>query len=168
VKQNGLTLLEVVVVVAIVAVLGVIAIPRMSRGTQGGREIALVNDLRVLRDAIERYTAEHDGSYPTCKDIAGQLTRYTDSTGDIQASRDETHLYGPYLRSVPPLPVGLKKGSTGIAKKSGTGGPNVGWVYDEATGVIYANCVADELDRAWQKQGNRRALQEDVQCMASL
>jgi len=143
--HQAFSLLEVVLVVAIVAVFAAIAVPRVGRGTKGGSEAALVTDLRVLRGAIDRYAVEHGGSYPT-NDIVKQLTRYTDLNGEDSPNKDATHLYGPYLRSVPPLPVGLKKGATGIDEPSKAGSGGVGWIYDEATGAIRANCADTELD----------------------
>ena len=145
-KRHGFSLLEVVIVVAIVAIMGAMAIPRVSRGVKGAGETVLAGDLRSLRDAIEHYASEHGGSYPVYKDLAGQLTRCTDPSGGIRASRDTSHRYGPYLQAIPPLPVGQRKGATGITRKTGTGGLTMGWVYDEATGVIHANCDADEID----------------------
>jgi len=137
------TLLEVVILVALLGILAAIAIPRLSRGTKGACDSALAGDLRVLRGAIDRYSVDHGGSYPSAKDILGQLTQYTDHEGEIQATPDQTHRYGPYLRRIPPLPVGQEKGSAVIAKNPTAG---VGWVYDEDTGAIRASCAAAERD----------------------
>jgi len=145
-RRCGFSLLEVVLVVAIVAVLAAIAIPRMSRGAKGGSETALVADLRNLRDAVERYASDHDGQYPSNTVAAEQLTQYTDSTGAFQANRDAKHRYGPYLRGIPPLPVGSRRGCVGIAKKSQANDPGIGWIYDDETGAICANCSPGEVD----------------------
>jgi len=144
--HRGFSLLEVVLVVAIVAIFAAIAIPRASRGSKGGSETALVGDLRVLRGALDRYAAEHGGVYPTNKDIVKQLTRYSDLNGVTMTTKDDNHLLGPYLRSVPPLPVGQKRGATGIDEQSKAGSGGVGWIYDETTGAICANCTDTELD----------------------
>ena len=113
-RDSAFSLLEVVVVVAIVAIVAATAIPRMSRGTRGTADAALVANLRILRGAIDRYALEHGGSNPDKHEITGQLTLYTDFFGDAQATMDTTHVYGPYLRKIPPLPVGEEKGSTKI------------------------------------------------------
>jgi len=144
--HRAFSLLEVVLVVAIVAVFAAIAVPRVGRGTKGGSEAALAGDLRVLRGAIDRYAVEHGGSFPTNADIVKQLTRYSDLNGGTLPVKDATHIYGPYLRSVPPLPVGLKKGAIGIDEESKAGSGGVGWIYDETTGAIRANCTDAELD----------------------
>ena len=82
-------------------------------GAAGAADSALSGNLAVLRSAIDLYAAEHGGAYPTLAKIEEQLTLYSNYTGaDTQAARDATHPYGPYLRSVPPLPVGADKGKT--------------------------------------------------------
>ena len=148
IRNQAFSLLELVIVVAIIAILAAIAIPRLSRGSKGAGDSALIGDLAVLRNAIDIFAAEHVGTFPTAVNIANQLTQYTDDAGDAQAAKDATHVYGPYVRKIPPLPVGAKKGSTGIAAADAAG---VGWLYDQATGTIKANCANGETDDTGKK-----------------
>lgn len=141
--HRGFSLLELVIVVVILGIIAAIAIPRMSRGSKGAAESALSGNLAVLRNAIDLYAAEHGGTYPVVAQITDQLTQYTDFVGDPDPNKDATHVYGPYIRKVPPLPVGAKKGSTGIAAVDGAG---VGWIYTESPGNIRANTTASEKD----------------------
>lgn len=143
--NKGFSLLELVVVVVIIGIIAAVAIPRMSRGSAGAADAALSGNLAVLRNAIDMYAAEHTGTFPTAANVADQLTKYTDSAGGTADTRDATHLYGPYVRKVPPLPVGAAKGNTGIADKTGTG---VGWIYNATTGDITSNTTAKEEDAA--------------------
>jgi prepilin-type N-terminal cleavage/methylation domain-containing protein len=140
-KHYAFSLLELVIVVAIIAVLAAIAIPRMSRGSRGAGDAALAANLSVLRNAIDIYAAEHAGTYPSVIDIVNQLTQYTNGAGDAQDTKDTTYIYGPYIRKIPPLPVGAKKGCTGISAMTGDG---VGWIYNGST--IKANCEDSEKD----------------------
>ena len=61
------------------------------------------------------------------------------------------HIYGPYLRRFPPLPVGPFAGSTG-AKMQDNDPPQVdeddglGWIYNYETGDIIAN--TDDQDQS--------------------
>ena len=142
-RSKGFSLLELVIVVVIIGIIAAIAIPRMSRGSAGAADAALTGDLAIMRAAIDLFAAEHNGAFPTAGDIESELTQYTDAARDFQAARDATHIYGPYLRKVPPLPVGAKKGKTGIAAADGV---NVGWIYTAATGDIAANCPNSETD----------------------
>lgn len=142
-KNGGFSLLELVIVVVIVGIIAAIAIPRMSRGSAGAADAALTGDLAVLRNAVDLYAAEHNGAFPTLANVTSQLLQYTDSAGAAQAARDATHIYGPYLRKVPPLPVGRRKDQTGISDRDRD---TVGWIYAEATGQISANTTDTETD----------------------
>lgn len=142
---GAFSLLELVIVVAIIAIIAAIGIPRLSRGTRGAADSAVSSNLAVLRNAIDLYKAEHADTYPTAADINEQLTQYTDAAGAAQAAKDATHFYGPYMRSIPPLPVGAKKGQTVIAAATGD---TVGWIYTVATGTLTTNTTASEADDA--------------------
>ena len=144
-RNRGFSLLEVVIVVAIIAILAAIGIPRMSRGAKGAGDSALSANLAVLRNAIDLYAAEHLGTYPALATITNQLTQYTDASGGTAASKDATHIYGPYVRSIPPLPVGAKKGNTGFDIADANG---VGWIYTAASGTVTANTSGTEKDDA--------------------
>ena len=135
-QVNGFSLIELVIVVVIIAIIGAIAIPRLSRGAAGAADSALVGNLRILRSAIDLYASEHGGAFPSATNVATQLTQYSDDQGNTSATKTTTYIYGPYLRSIPPLPVGVKKGQNGIATASAA---TVGWIYDATLGTIKAN-----------------------------
>ncbi len=137
-RNPGFSLLEVVLVVAIIAILAAIGIPRMSLGSRGANDSAVGGDLAVLRNAIDLYSAEHGGAFPTTANIVAQLTKYTDIAGATSDTKTTTHIYGPYIRNIPALPVGpdAQKGNSGIAASDA---PGVGWLYTEASGKINAN-----------------------------
>lgn len=146
--KRAFSLLELVIVVVIIGIIAAIAIPRMSRGTAGATDSALAGDLAVLRNAVDLFAAEHDGKYPTLAKIKNQLTQYSDNlnTSDPVATRDKDHPFGPYLRTVPKLPVGVNKGKDTFTATSPAGVDPAGWFYDETTGKITANTLATELD----------------------
>ncbi len=152
-KKRAFSLLELVIVVVIIGIIAAIAIPRMSRGTAGAADSALSGDLAVLRNAIDLFAAEHDGKFPKLAKIANQLTLYTDSsnTSDPVAAKDATHIFGPYLRAVPKLPVGANKNADTFTGTSPPGTDAAGWFYDETSGKISANCAAAEVDQANKK-----------------
>ena len=164
--HNAFSLLELVIVSAIIAVVVAIAIPRLNRGSRGAADSVLSSNLAALRKAIGFFAAEHGAVYPTEGGIVNQLTKYSDVFGDAQATKDPTHIYGPYLRKIPPLSVGRRKGFTGIAADHGTSvgviydeatgligiavnrSAGVGWIYDETTGSIRANTLPNEKDES--------------------
>lgn len=141
--SKAFSLLEVVIVVAIIAILAAIGIPRMSRGSKGANDAAVSGNLAVLRNGIDLFSAEHGGAFPTAVAIENQLLQYTDVSGATNASKTATHIYGPYLRTVPPLTVGARKGQNGIAAADAN---DVGWIYTEASGDIRANTTTETDD----------------------
>ncbi len=142
-QDKGFSLLELVIVVAILAVIAAIALPRLGGSTNRADDAAVGADLETLQKAIDLFAAEHHGRYPTVAAIADQLTQYTSLDGHAQAARDAAHIYGPYLRAIPPLPVGHRKGNTKIAAVDGAG---VGWIYDETSGEITPNTGLDDAE----------------------
>jgi general secretion pathway protein G len=145
----GFSLIELVIVVVIIGIIGAIAVPRMSRGAKGAADSAVTANLTVLRNALDLYSTEHTGAYPAFADIADALTTYTDSVGDTATTKDSTHIYGPYLRAVPKLPVGANKGlATFTATAPTATAASAGWYYDDATGTLKANCKDGEADDA--------------------
>ena len=140
-QRRAFSLIELVIVIVIIGIIAAIAVPRMSRGAEGANDAALRADLATLRSAIDLYKTEHGGQLnPTEAGIVLQLTGYSDLNGVAQATKDASHIYGPYIRSIPPLPVGAFKGENGIASASGAG---IGWIYNETTGAIRANTTTE-------------------------
>ncbi len=155
VRKPGFSLVELVIVVVIIGVIAAIAVPRISRGAKGASEAALLGSLRTLRDAIDTYAAEHGGERPAqdkqLQTFIDQLTKRTNDAGEA-GTTDGEHIYGPYLRSMPPVPVGPNDGATGVKFKEdgnvamGGGDKDKGWIYNFKTGHIYAN--SDQSDES--------------------
>ena len=142
-SRKGFSLLELIIVVVIIGIIAAIAVPRMSRGSGGGAQSALAGNLAVLRNAIDLFAIEHNGAYPTPANIENQLMLYSDVSSNTSATKTAVFVYGPYIRKIPPLPVGAKKGTTGISDADAVG---VGWIYNETTGQIRSNTLDTELD----------------------
>ncbi len=150
-NRRAFSLIELVIVVVIIGIIAAIAIPRMSRGAAGANDSALSGNLSVLRKAIDLYQAEHGGAYPPLATFADVLTKRTNYTAGVQptpGTDDDQYPYGPYLRSIPPMPAGtVNKGQTGV-HAGALGTANFGWKYDVITGSIQANTAGTEKDAA--------------------
>jgi general secretion pathway protein G len=135
-------LLELIVVVVLLGIVATVATPRVSRGSDGAADASLSADLAVLRRAIDTYADEHRGAYPTAA-FVDQITTYTDISGATSPTKTATHIYGPYLRQIPSIPVGAASGNTAVGARSGG---IAAWRYDPSTGDIRANTTGAEAD----------------------
>jgi prepilin-type N-terminal cleavage/methylation domain-containing protein len=155
--RRGFSLIELVIVVVIIGIIAAIAIPRMSRGTAGAGDSAVSGNLNVLRNAIELYASEHSGAFPSgdADNVTSQLTQYTNDAGGVSATKvvSTGHIYGPYLRKLPPVTVGTLKSKDSVNAKIAIGTtiettPTGGWLYDPATGNVKINLANSEVDQS--------------------
>lgn len=82
-RPSGFTLIELIVVLAIIALLVSIVAPRYHHTVDRARDASLRTSLNVVRDAIDKFTADRD--------------RYPDSLDELVARG--------YLRQLPQDPV---------------------------------------------------------------
>jgi general secretion pathway protein G len=136
---RGFTLIELVVVVMILGILAAIAAPRLLGSTNQATENGARQSLRVVRNAIDKYTAEHAGALPGAD---GQELTFTT---DLKS----------YLRGqdFPTCPVAAKNnvvrmmsGSGPIASSIGATATTHSWVYQYQTGEFYINSNATAID----------------------
>lgn len=155
-RLRAFSLVELVIVVVIIGVIAAIAVPRISRGARGAGESATKGSLAGLRNAIDMYSAEHNGAWAGADGLeatlTNQLTQQTDAAGAVGTTAG-VHIFGPYLRGgFPPVPVGPNVGARGVIMT--TTSPiqtavvelttTAGWVYNYQTGELIAN--TDDLD----------------------
>ena len=150
------SLVELVIVVVIIGIIASIAIPRISSSAAGSNEAALKADLMTLRNTIDRYAAEHNGVFPgaatdgiggaanSAPALVNQLTKFSNAQGQVSLTQDPGYRFGPYLRRLPPLPVGDNRDSSDVAIDTSNSPPVVttgaeGWVYNPLKGEIIAN-----------------------------
>ncbi len=152
-QDDGFTLIELLMVVIILGVLAAVAIPQFGASTKDAKISALRSNLASIRGAIELYSVQHDGEYPTAA-IEDQMTQYTDVLGAISTSKIDAFVYGPYIKNgFPNMPFATKSqssiqvdDSTATIGTKGFDDPNQGgWLYVEKTGEFMANM--DEYDK---------------------
>jgi type II secretory pathway pseudopilin PulG len=148
--QRGLfSALEILVVLIVLGVVAAIVGPRMSRAAAvppDTREPLLVGQLRALRSAIDAYTIDHHSQFPKgdVRQITAQLTQYTDRSGTVSAAPTPQCRFGPYLREIPAIPVGARKGQATLQLPRQN--HQAAWVYDPTTGQIWANTAPEDCD----------------------
>ncbi len=135
-RAAAFSLLELVLVIVILGVIAAIAVPRLSRAGSGAAESALAASLDILQSAVDRYEAEHLGQLPDPNRVMDQLLLYSNEAGDVVKQPGPQHVFGPYLRKLPVLPLGPNAGASVL---SDTAGPDVGWIYQPQSGRVYPN-----------------------------
>jgi type II secretion system protein G len=153
-NNDGFTLIELLMVVIILGILAAVAIPQFSSSSTDAKVAALKSNLSSIRGAIELYSVQHGGIYPTAE-IEDQMTQYSDADGNYQTTKTGTYKYGPYLKNgFPKNPFVTASADTVVTDETtatiGTvaADPNSagGWLYVVTTGEFIANHVDyDEL-----------------------
>ncbi|MFC1739155.1 type IV pilin protein [Planctomycetota bacterium] len=159
--KKAFSLYELIIIVAILGILAAIAVPQFQNHSQQAKESAAKDNLRILRNAIEIYTAQHNSTPPGYYNDnllpAGlfypQLSAYTDIAGNAIGSPAENHPYGPYISEIPENPFNKKASITILENAENF--PTVadgssGWVYKPATKQIRLNYPGtDSEDNAY-------------------
>ena len=153
-RTKGFTLVELLIVVIILAILAAIVVPQFVASTDDAKLAALDSNLRNIRSAIALYNQQH-GEYPAANGdgtalanteaaFISQLTTFTTADGDSSATKDATHIYGPYLTrsSMPADPImnvsTVTVGNAGSLPLTATVTTG-GWLFDTVTGQFVMN-----------------------------
>ena len=116
--------------------------PRPYKRVQSRRS-QLIGLVQSLRSQVALFKLQHNdrlpgvcplvesGGSPAANEAVlwNQLTRFTDVDGNTSPTKTATHVYGPYMQSLPTNPL------NGSRKVAATAAPGVGFVYDYAGGA---------------------------------
>lgn len=154
---RGFTLIELLIVVSILGIMAIIVVPHFVGATASSRNVAMSDQLRIMREQLNVYRAQHKGQWPGV-DAWGtispepefftvQITGYTDVKGNISYSPASNFPFGPYLPSVPANPIsGLRTVSIDTGSGTPTPDNSTGWVYQPATGKLWPNSTESDSD----------------------
>ena len=132
-SMKGFTLIEILIVVIILGILAAIVIPQFTSASTEARESNLRSQLQTLRSQIALYKLQHKDVAPAKATFWDQLTTYSDVSGGMNATKDATHVYGPYYEAHAKNPL-----TDSDVMGAYAGDASSGWAYDETTGKIRA------------------------------
>lgn len=175
-NQRGFSLAELLIVIAIIAVLSTIVLLNMKGGEVTAKESALRSNVKVFREALQAYHADHGffacapNDYNSSGNLAtlkNQLLWYTDLAGQPSQTKTSDFRYGPYLQKFPDNPFynGTDKTKlsevviettqervmdafqTAVAAGSG----NNGWYYEARSGLVVPNLGGNDFSDDYVK-----------------
>lgn len=127
-RRRGFSLVKLIVAIVVVGILAVIAAPKLFT-SQAASDKGLRQTLSAVRDAIERYTAQHNGQLPGADGLPATFK------ADLS----------PYIRDLKiDCPVGPARNrqvkmSNGPGPITGQANPLKGWHYNYQTGEFIVN-----------------------------
>ena len=137
--RKGFTLIEILIVVIILGILAAIVIPQFTNASKEAKQSSLVTQVQSLRSQIALFKLQHNDYLPGCNPVTNttfaeatfwdQMTLFSDLDGATVAAKDATHVYGPYMQSIPVNPL---NNSSTVAAAAAVG---VGFVYDYNAGA---------------------------------
>lgn len=142
--KKAFTLIEILIVVVILGILAAIVIPQFTRASEDAQVGNVVTQLQTIRSQVELYRVRNNGQIPdlTAANWGGLITQPGDAV--------------QYLRSAPINPrtgtSTVAEGDAATAAATVVVRGNDGWLYDPATGQIWANGFV-ENPAAGQTQG---------------
>jgi general secretion pathway protein G len=142
---RGFSLVELIIIVAILGIMAAIIVPQFQMKSTEAKGAVAKDSLRILRSAIELYTAQHGGIPPGYKDDDLQETpTYEAFNGQLVVGAG-----GNYLKKMPKNPFNELQ-NVSMVGNSETFPANpvagCGWVYQPATKTIRLSWPGSDAD----------------------
>ncbi|NLW82891.1 MAG: prepilin-type N-terminal cleavage/methylation domain-containing protein [Phycisphaerae bacterium] len=140
-SQSAFTLIELMIVVSILGILAAIVYPEFQGHVQQAKEAQAKANLKLLREAIERYAAEHGGVPP------GHISNNPNNPPTFVILQNQLTVTKKYLSTLPKNPFSdqsiirvLSSEQTLDEATAAIYSPfDAGWIYHPATKSIKLN-----------------------------
>ena len=146
VSVAGFSLVEVLIVVAILGIMAAIIYPEYQNAAQKAKEATAKENLRVLREAIERYCIDHDGIPPGY--FANKITEIP-ASGNVKIQLVSST--AKYLMALPKNP--FNNFATLLVLEDATDFPSeplqttvYGWIYKPSEKTIKLNWTGTDSE----------------------
>jgi prepilin-type N-terminal cleavage/methylation domain-containing protein len=144
--KKAFTLVELLIVISVLGIIAALVIPEMKGHAAKTKEAAAKDNLRILRNAVEVYAAQHNGTPPgysagsvSALAFVNQLCMATNLSGDTAVPGTPGFDFGPYLPDIPDNSFNdlsditiLADGASFPAEATG----DAGWIYKPAVKQI--------------------------------
>lgn len=141
-RNQGFTLVEILIVVIILGILAAIVIPQFTDASTSAKQSSLDSNIQTLMSQFELYKVQHNDIYPWSDGaggvaaagvIEGLLIAKTNAAGTTDVA-DGPLNFGPYFQKVPANPFCAN--ATPVFAAAGAADGTVDWVIDVATGAL--------------------------------
>lgn len=158
--NEGFTLVEMLLVILILSIIAAMVLPQFHDSSMDTKNSTLQHNLRIVRNALELYAAQHNGEYPNAEDhntFIKQLMHYTNLNQQPTSVKSLGYPYGPYLKNkFPENPLAENKDIADIVYVITANDPlgtfkidpkKGGWLYKTKTGEFIPNMYTDEFPK---------------------
>lgn len=90
-KSGGFTLIELMIVIAIIAILAAILVPNFIRARAQGQFTACKSNLKNIATALEMYSTDAQGRYPTTLSDLEENQRYLRTIPTCASAGEDTY-----------------------------------------------------------------------------
>lgn len=135
---GGFTLIELIIIVAILGILAAIVLPEFQGHIQQAKESQAKANLKILRDAVERYAYDHNGVPP------GYPMNNQNLNPNYPTFMSQVIVMGKYLKKLPANPFNDSSVVQVLPNNMpynplGAYPASVGWIYHPATKTVKLN-----------------------------